>query len=239
MTTFYRMIPSAPPVDRASRNAQGWLPERATKYCDAATLASGWGHYLYAPMAFSVKWHKGQMIWQYGKHTEWFALGENGGAQFPGFSAAFDRIAPADLSGCAPPFLTALPEAGLLQIWTGYFVRTNPDESLWIGSPSNIPPHGDYLMFDGIVEADRYFSPVFANIRLRDDVVHFGMNKPLIQARTMPRASYVRRTTEAESRTLESFNESEWADYASMVHRKEGAASYALAARRRRKREDA
>ena len=129
------MIPGAPKVDSASRNAQGWLPERAARYCDPATLASAWGWYIYAPIDFSVALDKTRLIWTYGKHKEWFRFGPNGGAQFPHFAAEWDVQAPEDLLGKSPPFLTALPEPGLLQIWTGYFVRLAEDWSLAIRAP--------------------------------------------------------------------------------------------------------
>jgi hypothetical protein len=78
-------------------------------------------------------------------------------AQFPGHAARFDEAAPEGLRGCAPPFLTVLPEPGTVQIWTGLMARAAPDWSLLVRAPANLPAPGGYAVYEGIVESDRWF----------------------------------------------------------------------------------
>lgn len=236
--TFYCLIPDAPPPQRATRDAMGRLPVRAARYCDAATLASGFGWWLFPPMDFRVVRHGDAILWSYGDRRDWFALTA---AQFPHFSATFDRFATPDLQGCSPPFLTALPEPGMVQVWTGHFVRCAPGWSLHMRAPANMPPQGAYRAYEGIVEADAYFAPVFANLALTrsDEPVHFSRTLPLIQLQPVPRAAF---TPEALSSAttvegLAGLDEADWADYRKMAHRRQGAAAYAIDARRRRKHE--
>jgi hypothetical protein len=96
-------------------------------------------------------------------------------AQFPDFAARFDKAAPASLAGCSPPFLSALPEPGTLQIWTGLLARTVADWSLLIRAPANLPSSGGFSMYEGIVESDRWFGPLFTNQRGSDIAVYFSV----------------------------------------------------------------
>jgi hypothetical protein len=59
------------------------------------------------------------------------------------------------LKGCSPPFLTALPEPGTLQIRTGLMVRTAPDWSQLARAPANLPCPGGHVLYEGVIETDR------------------------------------------------------------------------------------
>ena len=160
---FYRMVEDAPAPTRADRAAGGVLPARAAQYCDAVTQASAFGWWLYPPAEVQLAWDGEQVHWAYAGHPAWLKLDA---AQFPGLRPRFDAAAPAHLRGTAPPFLTALPEPGVVQVWTGLFARTAPGWSLLLRAPANLPPAPGYVPYEGIVEADRWFGPVFTNIRL-------------------------------------------------------------------------
>ena len=55
-------------------------------------------------------------MWTFDGAADWMPLKS---AQFPGFRDLFDSVAPQEIQEYAPPFLVALQEAGLVQIWTG------------------------------------------------------------------------------------------------------------------------
>lgn len=134
---FYRLIGEARMPQRADRSAAGTLPMRAYRYCEAVTSATSFGWWVFPPMDLQFLWDGHDIFWRRTGGMDWSPL--QSAAQFPDFSACFDAAAPASLIGCSPPFLTALPEPGTLQIWTGLFARTAADWSLLIRAPANLP----------------------------------------------------------------------------------------------------
>jgi hypothetical protein len=48
---------------------------------------------------------------------------DSGAGQFPNYFTAFDASTPEFLRGYSAPFLTALPELGGVQMWTGLLAR--------------------------------------------------------------------------------------------------------------------
>src|SRR4051812_12897380 len=113
-------------------------------------------------------------------------------AQLPGFSDAFDAAAPEILKGCAPPMLTALPEPGTLQIWTGLIVRTSPGWHLLVRAPANLPLTGGIVLYEGIVEADTWFGPLFTNLRFTrtHSPITLRPDFPLLQVQPVLASNY-------------------------------------------------
>jgi hypothetical protein len=213
---FHRLIEQARAPTRADRSAAGTLPTRAMRYCEAVTSAAGFGWWVFPPMDLTLLWDGDSIFWHY-KH-DWLALTA---AQFPGFSAAFDAAAPADLAGCAPPFLTVLPEPGTLQIWTGLFARTAPDWSLLIRPPANLALQGGYALYEGIVEADRWFGPLFTNLRFTrsHSPIRLGADFPLAQVQPIPRRAYSDDTLRSTNLTpgLASLTTTDWNAYGASI----------------------
>jgi len=54
---FYRLIAEAPVPRPANRSADGMLPTRGYRYCEALASASAFGWYIYPPMNFSLVWN--------------------------------------------------------------------------------------------------------------------------------------------------------------------------------------
>lgn len=236
---FYRAYAPARPPQRADRSAGGTLPTRAFRYCEAVTSASAFGSYVFAPMAFSLLWDGDDVYWDCAANDGWTRLDS---AQFPGFAATFDAAAPPGIAGFAPPFLTAMPEPGVVQIWTGLLARTAPGWSLHVRAPANLPRPGGFVAYEGIVETDRWFGPLFTNIRLtRTDVpVTFDADMPLLQVQPLPRAILAEAAQEAVQAAddLAAFTPEDWRDYRRTIvepvqqtARPPGA--YAVAARKR------
>ena len=120
LVTFHQMIPTARMPQRADRSAAGSLPTRAFRYCEPATSASAFGYYLFPPIGFSVQWDGYDMMWTFDGAGDWFPL--NSAVQFPGFRDHFNSVAPDEIKEFSPPFLGALQEPGLIQIWMGLVV---------------------------------------------------------------------------------------------------------------------
>jgi len=189
---FFRFIPSAREPQRADRSAAGSMPMRAYRYCEAMTSASALGWYLFPPMTFSLMWDgRLEVLWTYEGADGWYPLKR---AQFPDFAAHFNRVAPADVHGYSPPFLGASTdtEPGLIQIWTGLAARTAPNWSLLVRPPANLPRPLGYECFEGIIESDRWFGPLFVNLRLirTHAPIEFDADFPLLQVQPVNRDLY-------------------------------------------------
>ena len=187
--TFYGAVPGVRAPIRADASALGTLPSRGFQYCEALRSASSFGWYVFPPIDFTLQWDGSQVIWTYRGAKAWHPLTS---AQFPGFSAAFDRAAPKHLRGFAPPFLTAVPEPGIVQLWTGLFVESSEDWSILVRPPANLPRSLAYDLYEGIVESDRWFGPLFTNLRLiKTDVpIEFSTETPLVQVQPLRRSTY-------------------------------------------------
>lgn len=213
---FHRLIEQTRPPMRADRSAAGTLPTRATRYCEAATSAAGFGWWVFPPTELNLLWDGDSIFWQY--KNEWLALTA---AQFPGFCDTFDAVAPADLAGCAPPFLTVLPEPGTLQIWTGLIARTAPDWSLLIRPPANLPLQGGYALYEGIVETDRWFGPLFTNLRFTrsNSPIRLAADFPLAQVQPIPRHVYGNETLASANFTasIATIEPAEWDAYRASI----------------------
>ena len=125
---FYQMIEGGLAPQRADKSAGGTLPVRAYRYCDAVTSAAGFGWWVFPPANLQLLWDGEEIFWHCDGLDDWVPLLAS--AQFPGQSARFDLAAPPALCGCSPPFLSALADPGVVQIWTGLMVRSAPGWSL-------------------------------------------------------------------------------------------------------------
>jgi Family of unknown function (DUF6065) len=209
---FFRLIREVRPPKRAERSAAGYLPSRAMRYCDALTSATGYGYWIFPPMDIRLLWDGEQVFWSYGEDESWLPLSgtDSGAIQFPGYSARFDDKAPEFLRGYSPPFLTALPELGGVQIWTGLLARTRPGWSLSVRPPVNLPTIPGLVAWEGIVETDIWFGPLFTNVRLSktDLPVHIRAHVPFLQVQPVPQLAY-------SEEVLASFSFTEAADLTS------------------------
>jgi len=188
--SFFRLIPQCRLPMRADRAAAGTMPTRAFRYCEALTSAAAFGWYVFPPMSFSLMWDGGwQVLWTFKGEDAWYPLSK---AQFPGFADHFDSTAPEDVKGFSPPFLVSFKEPGVVQIWSGLVVRTQPGWSLLIRQPANLARSQGYESYEGIIETDHWFGPLFTNVRLtRTNVpVEFDEEYPFLQVQPVHRSVY-------------------------------------------------
>jgi len=241
---FHRLIGSARLPQRADRAAAGTLPTRAYRYCHAVTTAAAYGWWVFPPMDMQLIWDGHDVFWYFDGASDWIPLSPS--VQFPDFSRAFDEAAPSLLRGCAPPFLTTSLESGIVQIWTGLMVRTAPEWSVLVRPPANLPASGGYSLYEGIVETDRWFGPLFTNLRLTrtHKPVHLRADFPLLQVQPLPREAYAEQTLNTTDIVpdMSGMSDEDWSEYqATIVTPTENPdrpfGAYAVAARKRRQSE--
>ncbi len=241
IVTFFRFVPECRLPMRADRAAAGTMPTRAFRYCEAMTSASAFGWYVFPPITFSLMWDGGsEIFWTYKGQDAWFPLRK---VQFPGFADYYDRVAPAELRGFSPSFLAAFKEPGVVQIWSGLIARTAPEWSLLIRSPVNLARSQGYENYEGIIETDRWFGPLFTNVRLtRTNVpVEFNEEYPFLQVQPVHRSTYGSALDNFEVvPELGQLTGADWEAFRTTVvrpnvdpHRQRG--QYAVNSRRRRK----
>jgi len=209
---FHRLIPAIRPPQRASRDAAGTIPIRAARYCEALTTACEFGWYVFAPLDMQLYWDGADIHWSCAEFPDWMVLDD--AAQFPHFAQMFDEMAPAAARGCSPPFLTRLPEPGMLQVWTGLIARTAPGWCLNVRPPVNFTPMNGFTMFEGILDADLWCGPLFANMRLTrtHQPVRLSAELPLLQVQPVPRAS-LGGAVLSRFGTPDGLSPGDWADY--------------------------
>src|SRR3954447_15824463 len=207
---FFRLIPDAPIPQRADPSADGMLPVRGYRYCEALRTASAFGWYLYPPLNFSLVWDGVEIAWTYEGADSWYPLRS---AQYPGFRRLFEDTAPEGLGPLAPTFMAVARDPGVVQIWSGYLARSAPGWALLSRGPANIPRTQGYEHFEGIVETDTWFGPLFTNIRLTrsNSPIEFSIRYPLFQVQPLLRECYLepsfslRELTELEPADWERF----------------------------------
>ncbi len=191
---FVRLIPEARFPKRAERAAAGYIPSRAMRYCDALTTATGFGYWVFPPLDIRLLWDGEQIFWSFGDDESWMPLSgtDSGAVQFPGYADYFDETVPEELRGFSPPFLTALPEQGAVQMWTGLLARTREGWSLSVRPPVNLPGPTGIVAWEGIVETDIWFGPLFTNFRLTktDTTIYIRSHWPLLQLQPIPQLAY-------------------------------------------------
>lgn len=216
--TFKRMIDEARLPARADRSALGSLPTRAYRHCDAVTSAAGYGWYVYPPTDFSLFYDGSRVVWTCPQLDEWLPLGA---AQFPHFAARFDTIAPPDCQGFSAPFLTAIQEPGVVQVWTGLQAKTAPGWSVLLRPLANLPRPSGYELYEGIVETDRHEHLLFTNLRLTrtDSPVEFRADEPFLQVQPVPQLAYSDTVLNRAGMVtaLADFTAEDWAAYHSAI----------------------
>jgi hypothetical protein len=239
--TFYGAVPGCRAPVRADASVLGTLPSRGFQYCEALRAASSFGWYVFPPIDFTLQWDGSQILWTYRRAKAWYPLTS---AQFPGFQALFDRQAPKRLRGFAPPFLTAVPEPGIVQVWTGLFIESAEDWSILVRPPANLPRNLAFDLYEGIVESDRWFGPLFTNLRLiKTDVpIQFSAETPLVQVQPLHRSTYAEEVSNRFGlvRSLADFPPEAWSRYEENIVRPNleparAAGAYAAEVRRRRR----
>jgi hypothetical protein len=134
-------------------------------------------------------WDGTEIAWTYHGAKDWYPLR---GAQFPGFVETFKKIAPEALRDLPPTFLAQGLLPGVVQIWSGYLARTSPGWALLSRGLANVPKKQPYENYEGIIETDTWFGPLFTNIRLTrtNSPIEFHTRYPIFQVQPLLRQCY-------------------------------------------------
>jgi hypothetical protein len=131
----------------------------------------------------------------------------------------------------------------VVQVWTGFFIESAENWSVLVRPPANLPRSLAFDLYEGIVETDRWFGPLFTNLRLlKTDVpIHFSAEIPLVQVQPLPRSAYADEVSNAFAVIGDphAFPAEAWRRYEETIVRPSleprPAGAYAAAARRRRR----
>jgi hypothetical protein len=195
---FFQLVPNSRVPCRADRAVGGLIPARALRYCEALTTASAFGWYVFLPLGFKVVWDGHEMLWNYDGIDEWLPLSRDA-VQYPGFRGLFERLAPPELGAYPPPFLSPSMQPGGLQIWTGCIAKTAPGWSLLVRGVANLPISASFQMFEGLIETDTWFGPLFNNVRITktDFPIEFRTDVPFLQVQPVRKEVYSNRVLQS------------------------------------------
>lgn len=211
---FYRVLPSAQEPQRADRSAGGLIPTRAFRYCEAICTASAFGWYIFPPINFSLMWDGTDTLWTFDETDSWYNLDS---IQYPDFYDTFNAACPAEVADHVPPLVAASNEPGIINIWSGLFARTRKDWSLLSRPAANLPRSAKYDNYEGIVETDNWFGPLFTNVRLTSTNVpiDFRMDVPMMQVQPIHRSLYQNNVLSSYGfvEGVDELTHQDWADY--------------------------
>ena len=213
------------------------------RYCDALTTATGFGHWLFPPADLRLLWDGESVSWAHDDSGDFAPLSETptGAVQYPGFEAEFDETAPENLAGYSIPYLTAGLEPGSVQMWTGLLARTKPGWSLSLRQPVNLPPPSGLTFWEGTIETDQWFGPVFTVLKIsKTDVpVRLRSSVPFLQAQPIPQIAYQESALNSYAiKTIKDMSAHDWEQLRTVVapdpqqNARQGA--YAVKVRKRR-----
>ena len=167
----------------------------------------------------------------------------------PEFMELWNAHAPEAMQDRPPPFLSTSFVPGVVQIWTGLLVATDPGWSSHVGPIANADFWGAFRCFEGVVETDRFGPwPVFINIRISatNRPIYFMRDRPLFQLRPIPRDAVAIRAKTADWHDFQdAMSDEDWQGLAGTLRsadpreepdRKPG--QYAVRARKRAKSDD-
>lgn len=198
MLRFYSVHDDLKLPMRADTGALGRLPLSAFQYCEAVRTASANGWYIFPPRDFSILFDGKEVF--LADDGDWRALRSEplGEAMEQPWNAQHGAT-----YGPLPNFLEDLSDTGILQIWSGYFVETDPGEILQIRPLANVHTKSSYWCFEGIVETDQFRPmPLFVNIQLTrtNSEIFFPRDFPLFQVVVLSKASLaMNEATEVQS----------------------------------------
>jgi hypothetical protein len=173
---------------RADKAALGVLPVMGYRHCEPLRTASAFGWYIFPPERILLRFNGADVF--YCGEGIWKPLTQ---AFLPGFEAYWDKNAPKELKGLAPPFLSRIPVGGIVQIWSGLLCSTKADWSVLVRPLANVGASHLFSCFEGVIESDRHKPfPLFINIQLKATDVEIELLKtaPLFQVQPLLRDCY-------------------------------------------------
>jgi hypothetical protein len=77
-------------------------------------------------------------------------------------------------------------------MWTGLLAKTRPGWSLSVRPPVNLPAVPGVVAWEGVIETDIWFGPLFTNFQLTRTgmTVHIRSQVPFLQVQPIPQLAY-------------------------------------------------
>ncbi len=218
LVRFIRAMPGGLDPMRADRSALGTIPAAAFQYCEAVTSASAFGYYVFLPRTVWLQWDGTNAQYTHDGVTEWLPVKND---LHPDSEAWFDPDAPEDIKGYCPPWVAQTLATGVVQLWTGLFMVTREGWSSLARPLANVPRSKHYEVYEGLVETDRWFGPLFINIRMTaiDTPVELPADRPLFQIQPLLRATYAERQLKTMQITpsLAEMSTADWERYRNSI----------------------
>jgi len=219
---FYRIYETAQKPILADASAKGLLPVRAYRYCEAARRASAIGWYVFPPVAFSVLYDGAAVFWRFNEQEDWRNLDD---VVLSSEAQRFDAVCPDLMQGHCPPFLGAAEE-GMLQISTGMALRTNSGWGVLIRKPPNVPQKNHLNFFEGFVETDTWFGPLFINLKpvMTNVTIRFQPDWPIAFVQPVPNTLIKLKLEGRDSYVPEiaDFSDEDWSDLGATLTKRVG-----------------
>jgi hypothetical protein len=173
---FYKAFDLANDPLRADRSALGYLPSAAFQYCEPVRQASSAGYYVFPPVDIRLRFD-GKEIYIV-ENDVWVPLAtEVLGADF---EAKWNSVAPADMRGSWPAWMSPIPVVGGVQVWSGFFIKTLPGWSTLVRPPPNVFNRSSFSCFEGVVSTDEFSPcPLFINLVLHNSATEIFIAKDI------------------------------------------------------------
>ena len=194
---FGDLLPPMP----ADRSALGSAPTAAFQYCESMASASAVGWYVFPPRSIELRWTGLRVeILDDGIWCPLEGLGFGDGHQ-----AIWDAHVPTHLKGRMPYYVQRLFVPGIVQIWSGILVSSDPGWSTLVRPIPNVFHNEGYGVYEGIIETDVFRPcPLFVNIRMlkTDTIISLPADQPLFAVQPVPQESYAAGTLSGASRPM-------------------------------------
>lgn len=186
ISTLYRITPDILEPMKAEKSALGTVPTAAHQYCEPLRAASALGWYVFPPSNIRLRFDGHAVFIE--SAGQWQQLSA---VVLPQFLQQWQLHAPEHLKKFEMPHVSAPFMPGMVQIWSGFLIKTQPGWGTLVRGLVNQAPGSSYSCFEGFIETDVFQPcPLFINLRLHviDTVIEIPKLKPLFQYQVMPKA---------------------------------------------------
>jgi hypothetical protein len=185
ISTLYRVTPDVLEPMKAEKSALGTVPAAAHQYCEPLRAASSLGWYVFPPSNIRLRFDGHAIFIE--SEGQWQQLSA---VVLPQFLEQWRLHAPKHLKKFEMPHVSAPFMPGMVQIWSGFLISTQPGWGTLVRGLVNQAPGSSYSCFEGFIETDVFKPcPLFINLRLHviDTVIELPKLKPLFQYQVLPK----------------------------------------------------
>ena len=225
---FFAGMPDIHPPKRAEATLGGAASHRASLYCQPFLLANSFGWYVNPPLDIDLRWDGAEVKWRSADLDPWSVLETYVNVQNFLYLA---QHAPNDTRRLLNvPWLAVGPEPGIVQLWTGLFVVSEPGWCTLVRGLVNSRRDPNYDVLEGIIDTDWWLGPMVFPIQIRrtDQIIRIRKQTPIVQLQPIHRACLSDATLPdtMETKTVDDWSAEEWQRYKSSMELKENTARH-------------